>query len=120
MQLFEGMRSADSTTVKATMAPEARLLTVVTRDSQTQVKETPISEFIRAVGSPRTEVWDEQVQSYDILVDQDLATAWTPYKFYRGNTFSHCGVNAFQLYRTDHGWKIIQITDTRRKENCLE
>jgi hypothetical protein len=47
-----------------------------------------------------------------------MATAWTPYKFYLDKTFSHCGVNAFQLFKSENGWKIISILDTRRKEPC--
>ena len=31
---------------------------------------------------------------------------------------SHCGINAFQLFKSSDGWKVIQITDTRNKEGC--
>ncbi|TAK42505.1 MAG: hypothetical protein EPO28_07185 [Saprospiraceae bacterium] len=32
---------------------------------------------------------------------------------------SHCGVNAIQLFKSaEGGWKIIHITDTRRREGC--
>ncbi|MBI5914693.1 MAG: nuclear transport factor 2 family protein [Bacteroidetes bacterium] len=31
---------------------------------------------------------------------------------------SHCGVDAFQLFKGENGWKITQISDTRRRENC--
>jgi hypothetical protein len=41
------------------------------------------------------------------------------YTFYVGDQMSHCGVNAFQLMKTTEGWKIIGITDTRRKDNCI-
>lgn len=49
-------------------------------------------------------------------MDGPLATAWTPYAFYLGDTLSHCGTNAFQLAKLKDDWKIIQITDTRRKD----
>jgi hypothetical protein len=48
-----------------------------------------------------------------------MATAWVPYKFYRGRQFSHCGVNAFTLIKLTSEWKIGSITDTRREEQCL-
>ena len=35
-----------------------------------------------------------------------------------GKRFSHCGVDAFQLVKTAAGWKIFQLSDTRRKEKC--
>ncbi|WKN42728.1 hypothetical protein [Tunicatimonas pelagia] len=119
-QLFAGMRTADSAQVRSTLASEVRLITVVNTSSLTHLQETSVDRFLQAVGSPHDEVWDERVQDYHIRVDDALATAWTPYRFYRGSTFSHCGVNAFQLYRGQQGWKIIQITDTRRKRGCAE
>lgn len=118
--LFTGMRKADSALVSQTLASHARLLTVVEQAGTTRVRETPIATFLEAIALPRTEVWDERILTYDIRVDDQLATVWTPYRFYRDTTFSHCGVNAFQLYYSDRGWKILQIVDTRRKENCPE
>jgi hypothetical protein len=44
---------------------------------------------------------------------------WTPYELEVEGIFSHCGVNSFQLIRINEQWKITQITDTRRKEDCL-
>jgi hypothetical protein len=44
-----------------------------------------------------------------------MATAWTPYELYVNEKRQHCGVDAFQFYKTDKGWKIITIADTRRK-----
>ena len=74
--------------------------------------------FIRAVGTPHKEVWDERIYNVKITTDGPMAIVWAPYKFYRGETFSHCGVNVFTLIQTANGWKIKEITDTRRKENC--
>jgi len=48
-----------------------------------------------------------------------MATVWAPYKFYYKGTFSHCGVDMFQLVRMKGGWKIVYLIDTRRKEPCL-
>jgi hypothetical protein len=119
-QLFTGMRQADSSLVKQVLAPEARLLTVDAGSGQAVVKSTPIAGFVKAIGTKRPQVLDERLLRYEIRIDGPLATAWTPYKFYLGEQFSHCGVNCFQLYLGAHGWQIIQITDTRRKEPCPE
>lgn len=54
----------------------------------------------------------------NILIDGNLASVWTDYKFYIDDQFSHCGVNSFQLFKGKDGWKVIYIIDTRRKENC--
>ncbi|HMQ48833.1 MAG TPA: nuclear transport factor 2 family protein [Saprospiraceae bacterium] len=117
--LFDAMRAGDSAMLKSAFHPNARLQTVFTdKAGKRQVKEESIDAFAQAVGSPHDAVYDEKIWSYDIQIDGLLATAWTEYSFFLGDQFSHCGVNAFQLFNSDEGWKILHITDTRRRENC--
>ena len=115
-RMFDGMRAGDSTMVRSVFHPEARLMTTFTRDGKPMVHGGNIDGFVEAVGQPHDQVWDERISDVEIRIDDNLATAWMKYAFYLGDTFSHCGVNAFQLARTEEGWKVIQIADTRRKE----
>lgn len=117
-RLFDGMRAGDSTAVRSVFHPAARLLSVGMRDGQPAVIPGSIDDFVQAVGTPHEEVWDERVWNIDIRVDGDLAAAWMDYAFYLGGQFSHCGVDAFQFFRAPDGWKIIGLTDTRRKDGC--
>jgi len=119
-QLFEGMRKGDSSMVKAVFAPGAVLQTIVTpAGGSAQVKTAPLQRFLDAVGSPHTDVWDEQIEYGHIAIDGELASVWAPYRFYLGKTYSHCGVNSFQLVKLNGKWKIVYLIDTRRKE-CEE
>ena len=115
-KLFNGMRAGDSAAVRSTFHPQARLQTTAVRQGEPVIRTDSMDAFVRAVGTPRAEVWDERVSNLEIRTDGELATAWMDYAFYRGNTFSHCGVNALQFFRSKEGWKIIQIADTRRRE----
>ena len=116
-RLFNAMRAADSASVHAVFHPQARLQTTALRQGEPVLRTDSLEAFLRAVGTPRTEVWDERVSNLEIRTDGELATAWMDYAFYLDNRFSHCGVNALQLFRTrDRGWQIIQIIDTRRRE----
>ncbi|HLL84767.1 MAG TPA: nuclear transport factor 2 family protein [Longimicrobium sp.] len=116
-RLFSAMRAADSAAVHALFHPQARLQTTALRQGEPMLRTDSLEAFLRAVGTPRTEVWDERVSNLEIRTDGELATAWMDYAFYLDNRFSHCGVNALQLFRTkDRGWQIIQIIDTRRRE----
>lgn len=115
-QLFDGMRAKDTTAIRATMHPEARLMTAVNQNGQRSVQGAPIGQFLASVAGAPVEL-DEQIpEEYPILVDDGLAVAWTPYRFYAGEQFSHCGTNAFILALGDDGWQIVQIMDTRRRE----
>ncbi|HUF35174.1 MAG TPA: nuclear transport factor 2 family protein [Gemmatimonadales bacterium] len=117
-RLFDGMRRGDSAAVRSTFHPDAFLATTVVREQVSALKVDTLEAFIRAVGTPHDEVWDERLRSEEVRIDGPLASVWTEYSFYAGATFSHCGVNAFQLARTADGWCIIALTDTRRRAGC--
>lgn len=117
-QLFKGMYQADTTMIRATFHSTARMQSVYTNRANKTILHTElnIDGFLKSIATPHAEVYDERIESYEIRVDDHMATAWTPYKFYVGKTFSHQGVNAFHLVRNEEGkWQITQITDTRRK-----
>lgn len=115
--LFDGMRAGDSTQVRAVFHENARLHTALGPSETGGVRSTPVDSFVAAVGSPHEQVWDERIWDVEIRVDGPLASAWVPYVFYLGDERSHCGVNAVQLVKTGDGWRILQLTDTRR-ETC--
>lgn len=114
-QLFDSMKRADSTALKAVFLPGARLQTVINKQGSVSVRDEAITQFIRSVGQAKAGALDERLASMDIKIDEDLATVWTPYAFYYNGQQSHCGANAFTLVRVDGAWKIQNIIDTRRK-----
>ena len=116
---FDGMRRGDSTSVRRTLAPAAVFHTLGNKPGQPLTLETEsIDGFVRAVGTPHAKIWDERISFANVLIDENLASVWTPYEFYLGGTFSHCGYNSFQLVKLADGWKIAHVIDTRRKEKC--
>lgn len=117
-RMFDGMRQGDSAMVRSVFHPQARLMTTAVRDGATVMREDSIDRFVRMVGTPHDEVWDERISNVKVEVDGPLAMAWMDYAFYAGERFSHCGVNAFLFFRAAEGWKVVQIMDTRRREGC--
>lgn len=117
-RFFDGMRAGDSTVVRSVLHPEARLITTGTRNGKPDLHVASIDKFVKAVGTPHQKTWDERIWNLDVQIDDRLATAWMNYAFYIGEQLSHCGVNAFQFFHGEAGWKVIQISDTRRTEGC--
>lgn len=116
-QLFEGMRKGDSSLVRKTFLPYATLNTsFVNSKGEAKLHCDSIISFLDAIGTPHKELWDERLLSCEIKIDDNLATVWTKYAFYVDNVYSHEGVNAFQLVKVEGSWKILIITDTRRKK----
>lgn len=119
-QLFTGMRSSDTALLAHAFAPGAILQTIIQKkDGSTVVRTDEVSGFISSIGKPHKEIYDERISYGNIEIDANLAAVWTPYQFFVGTTFSHCGVNSFQLVKLDGKWKIQYLIDTRRKEGCL-
>ncbi len=116
---FDGMRRGDSTAVRRSLAPAAVFHGFGGKAGQPVTLEIEsINDFLKAVGTPHPEIWDERVQFERVLIDANLASVWAPYEFYLGSKFSHCGYDSFQLVKLADGWKIAHVIDTRRKEKC--
>lgn len=117
--LFDGMRNSDSTLIRKAFVAKPIMQTIATnREGKSLVRTESVDGFIKSISAPHPEKYDERIAFTKILVDGNLASVWTDYKFYVGDKFSHCGVNSFQLFKAEDGWKILYIIDTRRKENC--
>lgn len=114
-QLFTGMKNADSEMIKAVFT-ETAILQSVSKNGT--VKNENIAEFIASISKLSKNDADERITFESILIDDNLASVFTPYEFYYKGNFSHCGVNSFQMVKQNGSWKIQYLIDTRRKENC--
>ena len=119
--LFEGMQAGDSAMVRSTFTTQPTFATVFRDKTGTpQLQRTPetFDLFLNAVGTPHDDAWNEEIWDVQVRIDGDFAHAWAQYAFYLGNTFSHCGVDSFHLYKSNGTWKIFHLADTRRTAPC--
>ncbi len=118
-QLFEGMHKSDSALASAVFAQGIIMQTIKKdADGYAQVEEGSTEEFLNSIAETKPGTLNEKILSYKINIDGNLASVWTPYNFYVGEKFSHCGVNSFQLAKKPEGWQIFHIVDTRHRQNC--
>ena len=122
IKMFEGMTSFDSSMVRQTLADGCQLKSIMmTKSGEINVTDETAEAFLKIIGTKSPGLkFDEKILSYKILIDGAMAIAWTPYKFYLNDVFSHCGVNVFTLVKIQRDWKILSITDTRRKSGCID
>ncbi len=118
-QLFEGIEKHDSTLLRNTLHPSARIQRMGV-NSKTGLNfintENNIDNFIKEICQNSINVAFKEIpKSFEIKIDNQLATAWTPYEFYRNEKSSHCGVDSFQFFKTDKGWKILSLIYTIHK-----
>ena len=115
---FDAMRARDTTAFRAGFAPGARIVSTFTdRQGKPAMRTIEIDRFVAAIAGFQEEVV-ERIFAPKVEIVDNLATVWTEYDLHAGGKFSHCGVDAFHLGRTESGWKIIHITDTQRREGC--
>ena len=118
--LFAGMNLGDSAMVHSAFTADATMASIG-KDKAGKVtlrRESSVSGFLKAVGTPHKDPWSEPIWDARIDVDGDFAQVWTPYAFYLGKKFNHCGVDAFHLVKQNGTWKIFHLADTRQTENC--
>jgi len=119
--LFQAMYKRDTAAIRDLFIPAASLLTFI-HDSKgnPRAKGETVTDFIRGVSLIGEAPFEERLMAWHCLVDAGIASVWTPYEFYFEGKFSHCGVNSFELISVQGKWKISQLTDTRRKDNCYD
>lgn len=121
LRVFDAMRLQDSAMARPLFAPNCRLFTPNTNaNGQTRLIEEPITSFFKSIGTKRKEIIDERILKYKLDIDGPLASVWADYNLYVDTNFIHCGVDVFQLYKSNEGWKIFELADTRRKTGCTK
>ena len=68
----------------------------------------------------KTAVIKETMYDPQVTVDGDWAMVWGRYVFWVGGKVSHCGIDQFNLVRTEAGWKIANGASTIDPGACTE
>lgn len=112
--LFDALESGDDVLLRSVVDPSVVMHFSEERDGTTTFGSSDLEGLATRISASETplieRMWDPVVS-----VDGTLATIWTPYDFYAGDAFSHCGVDAATLMRSDDGWKIVALSWTRRQ-----
>lgn len=117
-RLFHGMRMRDASILEEVFHPEARMLVAPPGGAApVPVPVRSTESFIASVGASM-EPLHEPYFNPEVRIDGHLATVWTFYHIYRGETFVHCGYDSFDLVRTPDGWKLVFLAYTTRTEGC--
>ena len=119
-ELADALEAGDTARLAATFHPAATITTVHGVGDEIRVATATATEVVAHVGSLGAHAARERFGRADVRVDGDLATVWTPYRFYAAGAFSHCGANAFTLVRepATARWRILAVTYTRRERPC--
>jgi ketosteroid isomerase-like protein len=116
---FAAAARQDTAAMSAAMHPDARM--TLLRPAQgggSRVVVIAGRDFIAQLARPGQPPLDEPIRNPVIQVDGDLATVWVEYQVRVSGAVSHCGHDAFHMVRTGGAWRILNVSDTFRRENC--
>ena len=122
IDFFDAFHKQDTVALKSFAIGNIKMQSIGrTKEGETKLKTDDYNSFIKGIASiPKENKFEEKLTGFTINIDENMATAWTPYEFWYKGQFSHCGVNSFQLIKENDMWKIIYLVDTRRRDNCVQ
>ena len=115
---FKGFHNKDSLVIASVIDSKFDLNSISFKEDDGVLRNINGDNFVSAIVSrPDSPVWKEKLLSFNIKIDGPLANVWVDYEFWLDDKLSHCGVNSIHLLKKKSGWKIFNITDSRRI-NC--
>jgi hypothetical protein len=115
-KFFNAFHQRDSIALKKVCSENLVLHSISESEKGAKFSVEKASNFYKSIATiPLSMKFEEKILSYKVQIDGAMAHVWTPYEFYINDKLSHSGVNSFQLYKENDGWKVVYILDTRRK-----
>ena len=114
---YDTMASRDVEGARRVLMPEVRFYSTREQDGQTTVRASAVEDYLKTLGG-RKQDNRERMWNPEVRLHGPIASVWTPYDFWVDRTFSHCGVDIFDLVKTPDGWRISGLTYTVERTGC--
>lgn len=119
-QFFDSMTSRDADRARAVLDPEGDFVSVRWHDNgERVVRRASIGAYLDGLAAG-TKSYQERIWESEVSVHGPIAIVWAPYDFHIDGELSHCGIDAFQLLRTETGWIITGGTYTVERKGCAK
>jgi hypothetical protein len=110
-KLFDEMAAANAAGILATGTADNQLVAIQKgRDGKNRISSISAEQFTKFFTKPgavKEVMYDPKTH-----IDGDWAMVWGRYVFFAEGKLSHCGINQFNLVRTEAGWKIANGAST--------
>lgn len=114
---FAGMTAKDTDSMRKIMTEDGMLYGYRETSDGLSIFNPSHIAYLESLAT-RENVLVERYWDPTILVHDRLAVVWTPYDLHSDGEFAHCGVNNFNLLKTDDGWKITGVVFSMEQEDC--
>jgi hypothetical protein len=99
---FETMTARDVEGARAILVPQGRFHVM---DQKGEPRSLSNEEYLAQLKASQ-QTMTERIWNPEVRIHGPIANVWTPYDFWIDGKLSHCGVDGFDLIKTDKGWKI--------------
>jgi hypothetical protein len=108
---FDAMAAQDVDGARRILVPEGRFFALGEQDGNPTVRSFTNDDYLKRLAGRKQKV-RERMWNPEVRIRGRIASVWTPYDFWRDGKFSHCGIDAFDLIKTDDQWRIAGGTFT--------
>jgi hypothetical protein len=116
-QFFTTMQQRDTATAKNITLMNCQLYSVQQTKDSIITRMRTLTDFLQIVAQKQLslveKIWDPTV-----MLHNQLAIVWAPYDFHLNGKLTHCGIDVFNLVKTNTGWKISGVQYTVEPDAC--
>jgi hypothetical protein len=102
---FDTMTAQDVEGARKVLQEQGRFHAMRMRDGKPDVRAFANEEYFADLKASKRKM-QERIWNPEVRVSGLIATVWASYDFWIDGKFSHCGVDQFDLIKTEDGWKI--------------
>lgn len=102
---FDTMTAGDVEGARKVLQPQGRFHAMRMKDGKPDVRAFSNEEYFADLQASKQKM-QERIWNPEVRINGLIATIVAPYDFWINGKFSHCGVDAFDLIKTEEGWKI--------------
>lgn len=118
-QLFAEMAAANPAGILALHTPDSQLVALFKKDGKVRI-QTINGDAFSKMFTDKSKNLKEHMYDPRVEIHGDLAMVWGRYVFHAGDKLTHCGVNTFNLVRSEGVWKIANGASTIDPTDCSE
>ncbi len=118
-KLFDGIGNKDTIVIKSVFMEDGQNRVVEEKEGAINISNFSTRDFIENISKAKSDL-KERMGKPQVLIADNIATAWVPYEFHIDGSFHHCGIDAFHMIKTSEGWKVSCLVYSRKTENCDE
>lgn len=107
-RFFDALAARNGEAMRALFVPGAQVTAARPAGAELTLRQRTVEDDARSLPANPNQLL-ERMWNPTVLVEGRIAVVWTPYDFHVNGRFSHSGVDAFTLFKTETGWKVATV-----------